>query len=196
MAEGDIVRKLIVLSALFAGVSAFMVIQGLRMPGRSFAHPAGAEHQFTGDAGSWFQATKPYCNSVEAETRQQWYPPPAGLEGTGYSAACYALAGKIDRARELILELKADDRWKAAGIVFGVGHPVADAGDDLSAGPIMELVVEFWPNHYMALYHAGISSYQLGEQAAAKQYLEDFLRYYDQNDGWTTDARFVLDQIR
>lgn len=188
-------RKLIVLSALFASVSAFMVVQGLRTPGRSFAHPPGAEHQFAGDAGGWFQATKPYCNSVEAETRQQWYPPPTGMEGTAYSAACYALAGKIDRARDLIVDLKGDDRWKAAGIVFGVGHPVADAGDDLSAGPIMELVVEFWPNHYMALYHAGISRYQLGEHAAAKQHLEDFLQYYDQNDGWTTNARYVLDQI-
>lgn len=188
-------RKLIVLSAVFAGVSAFMIVQSVRSPGRSFAHPAGAEHQYSGDAGSWFQGMKPYCNAVEAETRQQWYPPPSTMEGSAYSAACFALAGKIDRARELILGVDADDRWRAAGIVFGVGHPVADAGDDLSAGPIMELVVEFWPNHYMALYHAGISRYQLGEHDAAREHLNEFLEYYDQDDGWTSNALYVLDQI-
>lgn len=188
-------RILIVLSALFAGVSGFMLMQGFRMPGVSLAHPPGAVHQFAGDAGGWFQATKPYCNSVEAETRQQRYPPPTTMEGTAYSAACFALAGKIEKARELILDVNADDRWKAAGIVFGVGHPVADAGDDLAAGPIMELVVEFWPNHYMALYHAGISRYQLGEHAAARKHLNEFLEYYHQDDGWTSNARHVLDQI-
>lgn len=42
---------------------------------------------------------------------------------------------------------------KAAGIVFRIGHPVADAGDDESAGPIMNLVVKYQPWNYMALYH-------------------------------------------
>jgi TolA-binding protein len=189
------VRKFIVLSAVFAGVSAFMIVQGVRSPVRSFAHPAGAEHRYEGDAGNWFQGMKPYCNAVEAETRQQRYPPPATAEGTAYSAACFALAGKIDRARDLILTVDAADRWKAAGIVFGVGHPVADAGDDLSAGPIMELVVEFWPNHYMALYHAGISRYQLGEFDQARRHLTEFLKYYDKDDGWTGNARYVLERL-
>ena len=59
----------------------------------------------------------------------------------------------------------------------------------------MELVVEFWPNHYMALYHAGVSRYQLGEHEAARQHLTDFLRYYDEDDGWTSNAHYVLEQI-
>ena len=76
--------------------------------------------------------------------------------------------------------------------MFDVAHPVADAGDDLSAGPIMELVVEFWPNHYMALYHAGISNYELSHHDAARRYLKEFLHYYDQNDGWRSNAIAVL----
>ncbi len=188
-------RKFIILSCAFAAVSGFILVQGLRNPARSFTHPAGPEHQFRGSAGAWFQAAKPYCNSVEVETRLRFDPPPATTEGTAYSAACYALAGRIDEARELILGLEGDDRWRAAGIVFGVAHPVADAGDDLSAGPIMELVVEFWPNHYMALYHAGISRYQLGEHAAAREHLTKFLERYDRQDGWTRNAREVLSRI-
>ena len=88
-----------------------------------------------GDA--WFQRMKPYCNAVEVETRQRAFPPPATADGMGYSAACYALAGRIEMARNAILALPAGQRGRAANIVFHIGHPVADAGDDRSAGPMM-----------------------------------------------------------
>jgi hypothetical protein len=151
---------------------------------------------FGGSAGEWFAAMKPYCNAVEVELAQRQHPPPASLDGQGLSAACYALGGKIDRARGIISELPAGDRYRAAGIVFDVAHPVADAGDDRSAGPIMELVVEFWPNHYMALYHAGMSEYALGQAVLARTHLESFLSYYHENDGWTRNARVVLARLR
>ena len=148
------------------------------------------------DAGVWFRQMKPFCNAVEVETAHQTSPPPATEKGTGYSAACYALAGKIDRARELILTVPSETQWKAAGVVFNVAHPVADAGDDESAGPIMELVIEFWPNHYMALYHAGMSQYILGNHAQARAHLEDFLSYYQQDDGWRSNAITILDRMK
>ena len=151
---------------------------------------------FAGSAGEWFAAMKPYCNAVEVELAQRQHPPPPTLEGQGLSAACYALGGKIDRARGIISELPAGDRYRAVGIVFDVAHPVADAGDDRSAGPIMELVVEYWPNHYMALYHAGMSEYALGQTALARTHLESFLSYYHENDGWTHNARDVLARLR
>ena len=150
---------------------------------------------FSGDGGTWFQQVRGFCNPVEVDVQLSWNPPPPGLQGAGYGAACYALAGRIDQARELILELEGDDRWRAAGIVFNVGHPVADAGDDRAAGPIMELVVEFWPNHYMALYHAGASRWALGDHDAAQRYLTDFLEYYELEDGWTASARSILKQF-
>lgn len=53
----------------------------------------------------------------------------------------------------------------------------------------MELVVEFWPNHYMALYHAGASRFQRGDFAGARSYLERFLTHYDRDDGWAESAR-------
>lgn len=149
------------------------------------------------NAGTWFARARPHCNPVEVETFMRNDPPSLdALEGLSYAAACYALAGKVAAARELILRLSSDDRYRAAGVVFDVAHPVADAGDDLSAAPIMELVVEFWPNHYMALYHAGASAYQLGHYARATQHLEAFLATYTANDGWTGAASGMLTQMR
>ena len=113
-------------------------------------------------AAGWFQRMKPFCNTVEVEIALRNTPAPAGADGAAYAAACLALAGRIDDARAAIAALPVSDRAGAAGVVFDVAHPIADAGDDRSAGPIMGLVVEFWPNHYMALYHAGMASYGLG----------------------------------
>ena len=150
---------------------------------------------FRGGAAAWFAETKPFCNAVEVETRQQFRPAPAGVQGAGYSAACFALGGKIERARETIDRLPASDRPPAAGIVFAVGHPVADAGDDASAGPIMRLVVEYQPGNYMALYHAGMSEYILGDADLARDHLERFLEIYRQNDGWRANAGTVLARL-
>ena len=147
------------------------------------------------DAASWFRSMKPYCNPVEVDTWLTWSPAPRSADGTAYEAACLALAGHIDSARERILQLPEDQRWNAAGVVFNVGHPVADADADLAAGPIMELVVEFWPNHYMALYHAGAARYALGDHGSAHKYLVSFLEYYDPDDGWRRNAVSMIAEI-
>jgi tetratricopeptide (TPR) repeat protein len=152
--------------------------------------------RFDGTAAEWYAAIKPYCNAVEVEVFQRQHPAPPTTEGQGYSAACFALAGRIDVARGVIERLPAEDRYRAAGIVFDVGHPIADAGDDKSAGPIMELVLEYWPNQYMALYHAGMSEYALGQLDLARSHLESFLSNYHQDDGWTQNARDVLARLR
>jgi len=158
--------------------------------------PAPVAASFSGSAWKWFAAIKPYCNAVEVELAQRQHPAPSTLDGQGFSAACYALGGKVDLARDVIDRLAARDRYQAAGIVFNVAHPVADAGDDRSAGPIMELVVDYIPNHYMALYHAGMSEYALGQPALARTHLKAFLSYYHENDGWTRNARDVLARLR
>jgi putative intracellular protease/amidase len=80
-------------------------------------------------------------------------------------------------------------------IVFDVAHPVADAGDDRSAGPIMEMVVDYWPNHYMALYHAGMAEYMLGQRDLSRHNLQEFLKYYHERDGWTANAVEVLKRL-
>ncbi len=158
-------------------------------------HAVAGFPEHGGDAGRWFLSFKQYCNSVEVETAHSRFPPPASREGKAFSAACFALAGKIDRARARIDELPAGQRAYAAGIVFGVGHPVADAGDDESAGPIMRLVLEFQPDNYMALYHAGTSEKILGQDALARLHLTRFLELYSREDGWTSSARRQLQEL-
>ena len=143
----------------------------------------------------WFAATKPFCNPLEVELRLQAAPPPAGADGAGYAAACWAMAGKIERARQVIDELAEPERARAAGIVFEIGHPIADAGDDLSAGPIMQLVVHYQPWNYMALYHAGVSLHAIGRNAEARQHLVRFLELYDVHDGWRSNAETVLKRM-
>ena len=88
------------------------------------------------------------------------------------------------------------DRAYAAWIVFNVGHPVADAGDDLSAGPMMRLVVEFWPENYMAMYHAGMAEYGIGEHELAEEHLREFLEMYDVDDGFRRNALTILQRLQ
>ncbi len=155
--------------------------------------PASVQPALGGsDGAAWFQRMRPYCNPVEVTVRHRFDPPPRSAEGIGYSAACYALAGRIDSARAAILSLDRSARGRAAGILFDIGHPVADAGDDESAGPMMSLVVEFWPDNYMALYHAGMSNYMIGERAQAATQLRRFLELYTAEDGWRRNALDVL----
>jgi len=146
-------------------------------------------------AEQWFAAIKPYCNPVEVEVQTRYNPAPGTSEGAGYSAACFALAGKIERARTIIDGMSANTRGAAANVLFNVAHPVADAGDDRASGPMMELVLDYWPNNYMALYHAGMSEYSLGQTALAEKHLRGFLAMYSQPDGFTNAARAALAKI-
>jgi hypothetical protein len=155
-------------------------------------HPSAP---FQGEGAQWFAAVKPFCNAVEVGVRQENTPPPATVDGVGYSAACYALAGKIDDAKKVIDALPSGQRSQAAGIVFEIGHPVADAGDDKSAGPIMRLVVGYQPDNYMALYHAGMSEFILGEADFARTHLKQFMALYQSEDGWRASARDVLNRL-
>jgi len=165
------------------------VIEGVPVSARS---RDGGEHGRQ-DAERWFASMHPYCNAVELEARMSRRPAPPTHEGAMYEAACFALAGRIDRARQTIEALPGELRYRAAGVVFEAGHPTADAGDDVAAGPLMELVVEFWPNHYMALYHAGAARYRTGSYGAARSYLERFLQEYANEDGWRSSAISMLE---
>jgi hypothetical protein len=143
----------------------------------------------------WFAGIKQYCNSVEVDVRMRYTPPPSTSEGAGYAAACFALAGKIDRARDLIDAMEPGARSSAAAVLFNVAHPVADAGDDRSSGPMMELVLRYWGTNYMALYHAGMSEFSLGETELAEKRLRAFLTMYTADDGFTSAARGALRKI-
>jgi hypothetical protein len=184
------VRALYLLGLTYLALSAYALWRG-PVP-RSTADPAPPAVSAGSDGAAWFQRVKPFCNSLEVETTLRHRPAPATVDGAGYAAACWALGGRIAEARGRIVALQPSDRWRAVGIVFEIGHPIADMGDDRSAGPIMELVVEFWPNHYMALYHAGAARYALGDRDAARRHLAEFLKHYHADDGWTGNARTML----
>ena len=147
------------------------------------------------DAQRWFAAMKPYCNSVEVDGRTRTSPPPAGGEGAGYLAGCFGLAGRISQAYQIINALDASERGRAANVVFEIAHPIADAGDDRSSGPMMQLVINYWPSNYMAMYHAGMSEYTMGQFPVAQKHLKSFMQMYNANDGYTLNARRALDTI-
>ncbi|MGZ3447076.1 MAG: protein kinase domain-containing protein, partial [Myxococcaceae bacterium] len=147
-------------------------------------------------AEAWLTRVRPHCNAVEAVQTVLRQPPPEGAEGTGAGAACLALGGKMDAARKRILALPEGQRGRAAAVVFEAGHPVADMGDDVSAAPIMQLVLEFWPENFQALYHAGMSEYALGRPSQARPLLERFMALYHLEDGFTRAARRALQRIQ
>jgi hypothetical protein len=185
---------------LYAAGWSYVALCGLVLaksgaPAPRIGEPRTSPASYAGAACQLFSQVKPFCNAVEVEVRQQQLPAPSGVEGAGYSAACYALAGKIERAQEVIDRLAQGERSQAAGIVFQIGHPVADAGDDQSAGPIMRLVVGYQPGNYMALYHAGMSEYILGQRDFARTHLERFLELYSSQDGWRKNAQDVLGRM-
>lgn len=191
-------RALYAIGLLFIALCGGLVWLGVQpVPTALAAGPAElAPHPVSRLSGpQWFQQMKPFCNPVEVETRVRFQPPPAGYEGVAYGAGCFALAGKIARARELLLTLETGQRRMAADVVFELAHPVADAGDDASAGPIMGLVVEFSTDNYMALYHAGASEFALGQRDLSRTHLLRFLELYSPEDGWRGNARAMLAKL-
>jgi hypothetical protein len=108
---------------------------------------------------------------------------------------CLAVAGKIDRARAMLRAMSGTVQMEAIAHVFAVAHPIADRGDDASAGPIMWLVVEFWPQNYMAVFHAGMSDFALGRDDTARTQLDNFLQMYGARDVWRARAEQALAAI-
>lgn len=144
---------------------------------------------------AWFAASRAHCNPVEASVYLHNSTPPGGDAGKPYVAACFALAGKLDQARAAIDSLPLPQQGEAANLVFGVVHPIADAGDDMAAGPVMEFVLEYTPSNFMALYHAGMSAYGKGDKARAKRRLREFLLFYSVDNNFTQTAIATLKEL-
>jgi len=161
----------------------------------STALPAFASRASPATARGWFAGAKSSCNPVEVSQFMARQPPPAGTEGAGLGAGCYALAGKMLNAQALIDGLPTSaERGRAAEIVFELGHPVADSGDDVAASPIMHLVLKYTPSNFMALYHAGASDDALGNTELARQELQRFLELYSVNDNFRQNAIRILER--
>jgi serine/threonine protein kinase len=145
--------------------------------------------------GQWFVSVKGRCNPVEIDVLMKQSPPPDGKDGAGFGAACLVLAGRVKKAEALVDTVPQGDRAYASWPVFEVVHPIADSGDDASAGPAMRLVLRYWPDNYMALYHAGMAEYAVGDVTQAREHLGRFLSLYDKPDGFTATGKAVLAAI-
>ncbi len=186
-------RQWLVLAGLVAVLLGVVVVNAQELAESS---PVSVPAALQPGAAGWFARVKSGCNQLEVSGVMARTPPPAGIDGAGYGAGCYALAGRHAEARRLIETLPAGSaRTNAAWRVFEIAHPVADQGEDSAAGPMMELVLEYWPENYQALYHAGIAEYAGGDTTRARQRLEEFLQRYTAKDFFTDQARLVLDRL-
>jgi tetratricopeptide (TPR) repeat protein len=141
---------------------------------------------------AWFERVHLRCTPAEVRLTTDLLPPPEGVEGTGYESACFALAGKIPDARALLLGLPEGDRIRGATQVYDVARALADQGRHDAAGPLMELVLEFWPNHYLALYEAATARYRSGDIIGARSFLERFLEVHRNQDDLEVEAQRML----
>jgi hypothetical protein len=147
------------------------------------------------EGAKWYMRVRSRCNSVEVDSLLEQDPPPHGKDGEGFAAACLMLAGKRDAAHARIAALPPGDRAWAVRPMFEIIRPVADSGDDAAAGPAMVLVAEFWPDNYMAHYHAGMHQYRIGRPRRAHEHLEKFLEHYDKQDGYISTARKLVVEL-
>jgi hypothetical protein len=144
----------------------------------------------------WIDRIRPFCNVEDVDLFTDLRPPPGTEQGVAYEAACFALAGRIPKARALILGLPVERRVQAVGTVYDVATSTFAADLDPAVGPIMELVLEFWPNHYLALYYAGRTRFATGDLQGAAVLLSRFLDLYPRDDHLTANARRMLASTR
>jgi hypothetical protein len=162
-----------------------------------YDHQSPASAAQPPSAATWFERARQHCNPVEASNYIRKNPAPADdPQSLGYTAACFALAHRIDDARAVLRTADSETRSAAIQTVFRIVHPVADAGDDVAAGPVMELVLEFWPGNYMAVFHAGMAAYANKDDDRARRHLERFMTIYKKKDGWNQRATRALDIIQ
>jgi hypothetical protein len=183
------VRPVFLLTLALALALAVLVATRAQRSDRALVAAAAAQ------PGDWFAANKAHCNAVEVTTFLASHDPGRGAAGATQRATCLAIAGKIEPARAVIVALSPAERNAAVSAMFLAAHPVADAGDDASAGPIMELVVEFQPDQYMALYHAGMAAAIAGDDDRARRHLVRFLEIYRSPDGWNQNATRALESL-
>jgi hypothetical protein len=181
-----------------AGIAWVWILLGsawMALPPVTISQGVSAVPLVAGGNATWFDSVRPHCNPVEVATTLRNNPPPEGAVGQGFGASCWALAGRIDQAGAMIDALPTADQITAAGIVFDVGHPVADAGDNVASEPMMDLVLRYQPQNFQALYHAGMSAHDLGKVDKARDQLSRFLELYQADDFFTQNARRALEEI-
>jgi serine/threonine protein kinase len=141
----------------------------------------------------WFAKVRGHCNSASLRSTLTGLPPPDNDSGLAFAAACAAVAGDLNLAREKIAA--TDDPKYASWPTFAVAHPLADQrNDDPAVANIMRLVLEFWPENFLANYHAGITEFIQRDNRAA-QHLGAVIQYYPTEDDFKATARTLLQEL-
>jgi hypothetical protein len=161
-------------------------------PARVARAPEPMRVQVETDPGAWFAAIRPRCTLTDVTLATDLNKAPRGVEGTGYEAACFALAHRLPKARAILLGLPEDDRVQGASVVYDVAQRLAATGKHDAAGPLMELVLEFWPTHHLALYEAGTARFTSGDLTGAQDYLARFLDVYVGDDDLVANAHRMM----
>jgi hypothetical protein len=156
--------------------------------------PAVEPDGFLPDA-VWFLRAKPSCNALEAKGYLRAHPPSNTWEGAGYRAGCLMLANQLDDARAVLDTLSSKEQHVAVDLVFQIANEVADKGDEGAAGPMMELVLRYNPEHPYALFHAGMAAASSGRSDQAREWLTRFLRVTRDENGDTRAAREALEKL-
>jgi hypothetical protein len=144
------------------------------------------------DPAAWFAGIRSRCTPADVTLATDLNRPPHGVDGTGYEAACFALARNTAKARAILLGLPENDRLRGASLVYEVAEGLAGGGRHDAAGPLMELVLEFWPNHYLALYEAGRARYASGDLSGAQVFLARFLQEDQADDEMVANANRMM----
>jgi thioredoxin-like negative regulator of GroEL len=157
--------------------------------------PANAPTGPLPEAARWFTANQRGCNAAEIEKRLELTPPPSGSVGLVFKAACYAIAGKSERAREIIDAIPPSDRASSILELERVIHPTADGGIDEITLPLCELVLDRVPDEPFALLQAGLAQHLAGNETAAGRHLSRFLSVHPTQDVARERALRALKEI-
>lgn len=168
--------------------SAPQVVQAVRAPVPPPPEPPATPR-------AWFDEVRARCTPQDVRLATDLNRPPAGVEGTGYKAACYALAGQIPEARSLLLGLSETDRPAGVASVWDVTEGLASQARHDLAGPLAELVLEFWPDRDLVLYEAGMGRWAAGDHVGARRFLERFLATHGGDDDRTESARRLVGMV-
>jgi hypothetical protein len=148
------------------------------------------------EGAAWFTRVREHCNSLQIRSVLSDTPPPATLDGSAFAAACAALAGDLRLAHKQIAPLPRDQHGYGVWPTFEIAHRMADKRPkDPQIAAIMRFVIDFWPENYLALYHAGIAEFAAGDTARATKHLQQFLKVYTKTDSFTAAATTALAEL-
>lgn len=127
------------------------------------------------DAARWFELVRGSCSAQEIDRRLAANPAPQGDAGAAFSAGCFALAGKTERAHELMETIPPDRRAQAAKRLLEAVRSDADGFADPSSAGLLELLLEYAPDDVDALYRSGMAEIAGGDAKTAERRLRRFL---------------------